>query len=52
MHFFSLQELFGDDIKITDGDDVIGTKGIDEFDQDLTDEQLAEMEDLDLSTGG
>ncbi|XP_078339440.1 uncharacterized protein LOC111107058 isoform X2 [Crassostrea virginica] len=45
-----LKELFGDDIKITDGDDVIGTKGIDEFDQDLTDEQLAEMEDLDLST--
>lgn len=44
------QEIFGDDIKLTDGDDVIGTKGIDEFDPDMTDEQLAEMEDLDLTT--
>nr|XP_034317865.1 zinc finger CCCH domain-containing protein 13 isoform X1 [Crassostrea gigas] len=45
-----LKELFGDDMQITDGENVIGTKGIDEFDQDMTDEQLAAMEDLDLST--
>lgn len=38
-------------MQITDGENVIGTKGIDEFDQDMTDEQLAAMEDLDLSTG-
>lgn len=49
--YLSLKELFGDDMQITDGDNVIGTKGIDEFDQDMTDEQLAAMEDLDLSTG-
>lgn len=51
VQYLSLKELFGDDMQITDGENVIGTKGIDEFDQDMTDEQLAAMEDLDLSTG-
>ncbi|XP_061187777.1 uncharacterized protein LOC133195840 [Saccostrea echinata] len=45
-----LKELFGDDIQVTDGGEVIGTKGINEFDPDMTDDQLADMEDLDLST--
>ncbi|XP_012945585.1 trichohyalin, partial [Aplysia californica] len=46
-----LRAMFGEDIMITDNGYVIGTKGIDEYDQDeITDEMLAADMNLDLET--
>ncbi|XP_069142672.1 eukaryotic translation initiation factor 5B-like [Argopecten irradians] len=45
-----LKEMFGDDVKLTIGGEVVGTKGVDEFDSDMDDDKLAEQEDLDLTT--
>ncbi|XP_033745323.1 LOW QUALITY PROTEIN: uncharacterized protein LOC117330881 [Pecten maximus] len=45
-----LKEMFGDDVKLTIGGEVIGTKGVDEFDSDMDDDKLADQEDLDLTT--
>ncbi|KAJ8301113.1 hypothetical protein KUTeg_020100 [Tegillarca granosa] len=45
-----LKALFGDQIQITDGGRIIGTKHVDDFDSDMDDDMLADQEDLDLST--
>lgn len=44
------QALFGDQIQITDGGRIIGTKHVDDFDSDMDDDMLADQEDLDLTT--
>ena len=42
--------MFGKDIEITLGGEPIGTKGIDEYSDDLNDDQLAKDPNLDMDT--
>lgn len=42
--------MFGNDIQITQGDVIIGTKGIDEYDRDISDDALAMDPDFDVDT--
>ena len=46
---FTLQKMFGNDIVITEGDKIIGTKHIDEY-GDVSDSELADDPDLDVDT--
>lgn len=48
--YLLFQALFGDQIQITDGGRIIGTKHVDDFDSDMDDDMLADQEDLDLTT--
>ncbi|KAL4226194.1 hypothetical protein ACF0H5_014180 [Mactra antiquata] len=45
-----LKSMFGQDIQITQGEKIIGTKGLDEYDNDVTDEMLANDPDFDVDT--
>lgn len=42
--------MFGQDIQITQGDRILGTKGIHEYDRDVSDDTLAMDHNLDIDS--